>query len=123
MKSNKEMDLMYILGMDERIKHLEYKMGLMRQFLDPRQHTFIYLCLESNLTEKQVNAIYDLIEGYQKEIRRGRDISPAEIERDFRKIIPEQGDYHFAENVISSLNEEGRYEEVYKALKKSGMNI
>jgi hypothetical protein len=110
--------------LNRHIKHLEYRVRLLAEIADFERHPFIYTVLESDLTESQVRAIFDLMDKVSQTIRDGRPISHHKFEESIYEIVPShRGDYHFAENIVSTLNDEGRWVEVYKHLKKDGMNI
>jgi hypothetical protein len=86
---------------------------------------FSYFVVESRLVEREVEAIYDLMEEVKTALARtGRAMNHDEFEKQISMIVPsKRGDYAFAEGVISTLNGEHRYSEVYKWMKKDGMNI
>ena len=51
-------------------------------------------------------------------------MSHHKFEESIYEVVPSRrGDYHFAEDIVSTLNYEGRWVEVYKHMKKDGMNI
>lgn len=102
----------------------EYKIQLLMRLVDPRNDEFAYLLLEASATEEQEKAIYDLMDKTAKAIAEGKKVSHGEFEREVYKIFPDRwGDYHFAENIVSTLNEQSRWTPVYKYMKKNGMNI
>ena len=107
-----------------RIEHLEYRVKLLSEIADFEKHPFIYSVLESNLTESQVKAIFDLMDEALKTIRDGEPMNHNQFEERINAIVPSRrGDYHFAESIVSTLNDEGRWVEVYNHMKKDGMNI
>lgn len=110
--------------LEKRIQHLEYRVKLLAEIADFEKHPFIYSILESNLTEKQVKGIFELMDKTLKAIRNEKSINHYQFEEKLYKIVPShRGDYHFAESIISTLNDEGRWVEVYKYMKKNGMNM
>ena len=110
--------------LNRRIKHLEYRVRLLAEIADFERHPFIYTILESDLTESQVKAIFDLMDKVSQTIRNGRPITHHKFEESIYEIVPSRhGDYHFAEEIVSTLNGEGRWVEVYRHMKKDGMNI
>jgi ABC-type phosphate/phosphonate transport system substrate-binding protein len=110
--------------LEKRIEHLEYRVRLLAQTADFEKYPFIYTVLESDLTESQVRAIFDLMDKVSKTIRDGKPISHHKFEESIYEIVPSRrGDYHFAEDIVSTLNDEGRWVEVYRHMKKDGMNI
>jgi hypothetical protein len=38
-------------------------------------------------------------------------------------VTEREGNYHFAEDFVGSLNETGRYAEVYRHMRDEGMNL
>jgi len=110
--------------LEKRIEHLEYRVKLLAEIADFERHPFISAVLEANLTESQIRAIYDLMDEALQTIREGKPMNHHEFEERIYEIVPSRrGDYHFAEDVVSTLNDEGRWVEVYKHMKKDGMNI
>lgn len=110
--------------LEERIRRLEFQIELIREFLDSDLHPFIYSVLEAGLTESQHEAILDLMDEARQGIKNGKPMSHSEFEQKVYEIVPtRRRDYHFAEDIVSTLNEEGRYPEVYEHMKKSDMNI
>lgn len=118
MKGNRINDL------EKRIEHLEYQVSLLAEIADVETYPFIYAALEANLTKSQVKAIYDLMDEEHQAIKTGKPINHHEFEKRIYEIVPSRrGDYHFAENIVSTLNDKGRWVEIYNHLKKDGMNI
>jgi hypothetical protein len=53
-----------------------------------------------------------------------KPINHEEFDRRVFEIAPQHdGDYHYVEGIISTLNEEGRFQPVYEHMKQSGMNL
>ena len=125
MESNSEGELlMSSKKLEKRVEELEHKIEDLLRLVDMEKAPFSYLVLESNLTGNQVDGIYDLMDDFRNYIRAGHKIKHSDFEEELYKIVPsKQGDYHFAQDVVGSLNDEGRYTDVYEALKKSGMDI
>lgn len=44
-------------------------------------------------------------------------------ERIYEIVPSRRGDYHFAEDIVSTLNDEGTWTEVHRHIRKDGMNI
>lgn len=110
--------------LEKRLEHLEYRVRLLAQIADFEKHPFTYTVLESDLTESQARAIFDLMDKALQTIKNGKPMSHHEFEEKIYEIVPSRrGDFHFAEDIVSTLNDEGRWVEVYKHMKKSGMNI
>jgi len=110
--------------LERRIQHLEYRVKLLAEIADFEKHPFIFTVLESDLGESQVRAIFDLMDKVSKTIKDGKPMSHHKFEESIYEIVPSRrGDYHFAEDIVSTLNDEGRWVEVYKHMKKDGMNI
>jgi len=118
------MDDNRLKDLERRLEHLEYRVKLLAEIADFEKHPFIYTVLEADLTESQVRAIFDQMDKALKTIKNGKPVSHYEFEERIYEIVPNRrGNYHFAEDVVSTLNDEGRWGEVYKHLKKDGMNI
>lgn len=110
--------------LERRIQHLEYRVRLLAEIADFERHPFIYTVLESDLTESQVRAIFNLMDEVSKTVRDGKPMSHHKFEESIYEIVSSRrGDYHFAEDIVSTLNDEGRWVEVYRHMKKDGMNI
>ena len=114
----------HVEDLERRVEHLEYRVKLLAEIANFEEHRFIYTVLESDLTESQVRAIFDLMDEASRTIRNGKPMSHHKFEERIYEIVPSHlGDYHFAEDIVSTLNDEGRWVEVYKHMKKDGMNI
>lgn len=110
--------------LENEVKHLKYLIRGLLELTDFSKSPFTYHSIEHNLTESQVDAIYDLLDQTQVAIKNGEALSHHKFESQIYEIVPaRKGDYHFAESIVSTLNKEERYEEVYKYLQKNGMNI
>ena len=110
--------------MEKRIQHLEERVKLMLELCDYERHPFIYTMLEANSTKDQIDKVLDLMDEARSSLQSVKPMHHAEFERRVYVIIPQRkGDYHFAEDIIATLNKEGRYTDVYQHMKKSGMNI
>lgn len=125
MESNIEGELLMAPKiLEKRVEELEHKIEDLLRLVDMEKAPFSYLVLESNLTINQVDGIYNLMDDFRNYIRAGHKIKHPDFEEELYKIVAsKKGDYHFAQDVVSSLNSEGRYTDLYKALKKSGMDI
>lgn len=85
---------------------------------------FTHLVLEYNLSEKQIEEIYDLIDEVFESLKVLKPMSHNAFELRVYESDPSQnGNYHFAEQIVNTLNLEERYEDVYKHMKKNGMNL
>lgn len=86
---------------------------------------FSYLVIETGLTKEQVGQILDLMDEVRTDLRKtGKSMNHSEFENRIYKIVPSRkGDYHFAEDIVSTLNDERRFTEVFDWMKKSGMNF
>jgi hypothetical protein len=77
-----------------------------------------------DLTKEQVEKILDLMDATSKSILDGKPMHHVDFEKHVYEIVPKyKGDYHFAENIVRTLNDTGQYTEVYRHMKKSGMNL
>lgn len=110
--------------LEKRVQYLEERVEFLVEIADSEKDPFIYLALETGLTKNQVDKIFNLMDEVREGINAGRPMHHHEFERRVYEIVPSRkGDYHFAESIISSLNETGRYQDVYQHMKKDGMNI
>ena len=106
------------------IEQLKFRISQLMELVDPERNAFVFHCMGANLSEHQVKAIYDLMDETRKGIKESKPIHHAEFERRVYEIVPSKnGDYHFAEGIVSTLYDKRRYEEVFKHMQKSGMNI
>lgn len=113
-----------IKELEERVKHLEERVEMLIHIADMDKHPFTYSALEHGLTKQQVTRILDLMDRARKSIKEDKPMNHSVFEQAVYEIVPsKRGDYHFAEEVVSTLNEEGRWKEVYAHMKKNGMNI
>lgn len=110
--------------LEKRIVRLEHQVGHLLRLADMERAPFSYLVVESGMTDTQEKEVYVLMDDFSNYVKAGRRIQHHDFEQELYKIVPTMnGDYHFAENVVASLNDEERYVDVYAALKESGMNI
>jgi len=110
--------------LEERVKFLEERVELLIEIADPEKDPFVHLVLEAGLTKDQMDKILDLMDKMREEINASKPVSHHQFESKIYEIVPSKyGDYHFAEAIISTLRETGRYEHVYEYMKKNGMNI
>lgn len=108
----------------ERTTQLETQVVRLRSLVDDDREPFTYLCLETKLTSGQATQILDLMDEAERSIRSGTPMGHHDFERRVYGIVPERdGDYHFAESIVSTLNQERRWREVFKYMQAHGMNI
>jgi hypothetical protein len=109
---------------DARISHLEYRIKQLMSLVDPEREPFTYHAMEADLTQEQVNKILDLMDETRERIKSGSAPSHHEFEGSIYDIVPSHdGDYHFAEGIVRTLDKTGRYEDVFKHYKEHGMNL
>jgi hypothetical protein len=110
--------------LEERVKFLEERIELLIEIADPEKDPFVHLALEVGLTKDQIEKILDLMDKVRKEINAGKSVSHHQFESKIYEIVPSRyGDYKFAEAIVLTLKEVGKYEDVYEYMKKNGMNI
>ncbi len=110
--------------LEDRLTHLEFQFRLLLAAVDTDRRPFDGLVLESNLTEVQRRQIHDLMDETDKSITSGSPMSHHDFEVRVYSIVPErQGDYGFAETIVSTLNQERRWQRVFKHMQANGMNI
>jgi len=110
--------------LETRVKHLEERVEMLAEIADSETKPFTFLALESGLSHEQVKKILDLMERVRDTMKQKKPMHHAQFEQAIYEIVPtHKGDYHFAESVVLTLKDEHRYEDVYKHMKKSGMNL
>jgi tetrahydromethanopterin S-methyltransferase subunit B len=108
----------------KRVDELEDKVHRLLQISDPERHPFTYLTVEMDLTKEQVAKLFDLMDEASKSLLSGKPMHHVEFEKRVYEMVPKyNGDYHFAESIIRTLNDTGQYTDVYRYMKKSGMNL
>lgn len=92
---------------------MEERIELLIEIADPEKDSFVHLVLEAGLSKEQIDKILDLMDKVREEINAGKPVSNHQFESEIYEIVPlKYGDYHFAEAIISTLKETGRYEDV-----------
>ena len=92
----------------KRTGQLETQVERLRALVDSDREAFTYLCLESNLTSAQARKLLDLMEVASKSLKGASPMSNHDFEAQVYGIVPSHdGDYHFAESVVSTLHQEG----------------
>lgn len=112
--------------LEQRVKHLEERVKRLVEIADSEKKPFTFLVLENDLTHEQEKKILDLMGRVHNELheRKSKPMNYHEFEKALWEIVSSKDrDYHFAEDVVSTLNEEGRWTDVYEYMKKSGMNL
>ena len=114
-----------ITELEKRVQLLEDRIGMLMELVDSDKYPFMFLALESGLTESQVNQIFKLMEEVSKAIfNKKTPMSHSEFEERVYQIVPtHKNDHHFAESIVRTLNKTSQYAEVYQHMKKSGMNL
>jgi len=106
------------------VARLVFQMELLQDLVDSERDPFAYLIFENRLSREQYQDILDYMDSLNERLAEGIEISRNEFESRIYQIVPSrEGDYHFAENIIRTLNKSLRYEDIYEKLKKQGMNI
>ena len=109
---------------EDRLAMLEYKIELLTALVDPDRNPFVFLCLEEDVTREQKKQLMDLMEDASISIREDKPMSHHEFENRVYSISPKHhGDYHFAEAIVSTLNDTHRWRDVYEYMKHHGMNL
>ena len=112
-----------IKELEARVNHLEARVKMLAEIADSETRPFTYLALESDLTHEQMTKILDLMDRVRDSLK-SKPMHHAQFEQAVYEIVPShKSDYHFAESIVMTLNDEHRYEDVYKHMKKSGMNL
>lgn len=100
------------------LKRLVFQMELLKSLVGPERDPFAYLIFENRLSREQYNDILGYMDALSERIAKGIQISKAEFESEIYSIVPSRsGDFHFAEDIVGSLKESGKYEEIYDELK------
>lgn len=107
-----------------RVQHLEEKVRMLLEVSDPKRHPFTYLALEFDLSETQYKAILDLMDEAWKSLKTTKPMRHPTFEQRVYEIIPSlNGNHEFVKSILLTLNDEGKYEDVYVHMKKDGMNL
>ncbi len=113
-----------ISELKRKIDYAYHRIELLTQIADPDRHPFTHVILEREITRDQKEKLYDLMNKAQDSIAKGNAIPHHDFEKRVYEIVPkEAGDYHFAEEIVASLNVSGQYRTVYDHMKKDGMNL
>ena len=100
-----------------------HKIELLMKLVDSDRDPFCFLMLEYEATRKQVEAVYDLMNKIDDDIRKGKDVHHGAFEREVYRIFPKyRGQYHFAEAIVGTLGKQRHWVAVYEYMKKNGMN-
>jgi hypothetical protein len=121
----------HFLSVEERLRALESQVEDLKEkqtrlltLTEPDRHPFMYLTLEANLTRSQVDAIFNLMDEAERSLSSSTPMGHAEFERRVYEIVPSRtGDYHFAEDIVRTLNDSNQYTTVYNHMRSSGMNL
>lgn len=114
-----------IAKLEKRVQLLEDRIGMLMELVDSDKYPFMFLALESGLSNSQVEQIFKLMEEVSKAIiSKKTPMSHSEFEGRVYQIVPTHRNvYHFAESIVRTLNKKGQFQEVYQYMKKSGMNL
>jgi len=113
-----------ITDLEKRLAHLDDKIRRLVSIADEDKHPFTHYTLECDLTKQQIDAIFSLMDEVHQSLSSANPIGHAEFERRVYEIVPNrEGDYHFAEQIVATLKESQQYEDVYRHMKRDGMNI
>ena len=108
----------------ERVSLLEDHKKMLLSLITSERHPFTYHMLEAGASQKQVDAVFDLMDEAQRRIQADTPPNHGEFERKVYEIFPShKGDYHFAEGVVSTLRRSGQYAEVFEYYSRNGMNL
>ena len=103
------------MSIDERIDELEFKIKKLHEIIvDPRRTKFNHIILDYNLSRNEVNRIFGLMDEVSTLTH---SIERKTFEAKMYEAIPRlKNESHFAELVVRSLYEDGKYAEIYKQL-------
>jgi DNA-directed RNA polymerase specialized sigma24 family protein len=111
-------------AVESEVEELKDKQRRLLTLADPERHPFTYLTLEMNLTKDQVRRIFNLMDEVERSLSTSQPMHHAEFERRVYGIVPSRtGDYHFAEDIVRTLNESNQYKSVYSHMRSRGMNL
>ena len=100
------------MEINDRLDNIEFRMDLLRDGSPFSQ--YLYDC---KITQKQLDALYDLMDELQEKVDKGMEISSASYETKALRIVDNRTlDYHFCELFARLLWEDERYVEVFPAL-------
>ena len=110
--------------LESEIEELKDKENRLLTLTDPERHPFTHLTLELNLTKAQVRGIFSLMDEAERSLSTDQPMQHGEFERGVYEIVPTQaGNYHFAEDIVRTLNDSNQYTAVYTHMRTSGMNL
>jgi hypothetical protein len=113
-----------IRALESEVEELKEKQGRLLTLTDPQRHPFTYLTLEANLTRPQVESILNLMDETERSLSTSQPMHHVEFERRVYEIVPSRaGDYHFAEDIVRTLNDSNQYTSVHNHMRTSGMNL
>jgi hypothetical protein len=114
-----------IAALQKRVNQLEYRVDQLMSLVDPRSRPFTYHMIEVHASEGQVSAVLNLMDEVRAQLDAKQEaMNHGQFEQRIYDIFPARnGDYHFAEGIVSTLKEERRWEEVFEHFKANGMNI
>jgi hypothetical protein len=108
-------------NLESRVEQLEHRVKKLLMLVDADKFPFMHLALSDDLTEAQIDAIYDLMDRTREDISSGGAKSLTDFEERVYQIVPtRRNDYHFVAGIVRSLKEQ--YADVHKHLKDQGMN-
>ena len=100
------------MDIEERLNFIEFRQQLLFQ-----NDALSRLLFEYKISEKQYNAIMDVMDLYSDLIVKGEPISNGSFENSIYEKIPEkQGNYHFCEYIAKAFYDEKRWPEVFTTL-------
>jgi len=110
---------MSLQDLQKKVEHLEDKAKRMAPLLDDEKDPFAYLAIEEDWTKEQVNKIFELVEEVEGSPKK---MNLPEFERRIRAILPGTN-YQMAKATVLTFQDQGKYPEAVKHLKKGKMNI
>ena len=112
------------MDLAERVRRLEFWMELLVHVVDPDVKPFSLVIIDRGFGRQRMRDILWCMDAYRARLERGEEFSTRDFEESIYEIVPERWrDHHLVQDIVTSLNQEGRYTDVYQALKERGMNI
>ena len=110
--------------LEKRIAELEHRVKQLLTLSDRSKHPFTCHMIETNITKEQEEGILTLMKDAQRSLSTSNPMTHNEFERQVYSIVPQQeGNYHFAEAIVRTLNDSSQFTDVYAHMERDGMNL
>ena len=108
--------------LEERVKHLEFQLGLTRKLTVRENYPFGQYALDAGMTEDLYHSVFGLVEEADKHVTSGGQMTFWEFVEKVYAAAPERGkDGKFARNILNALHDGGQFPELYEHMMQHGM--